>query len=114
MRSFRLWTGLVLAAAVGAAAAGDDPVADPAAVVTSGNARFTVLTPQLIRLEWSGDGKFEDRASLVFLNRKLPVPPFTARADGDVLVIKTSALELRYERNGGRFNLGQKLCCRHQ
>ncbi|MFZ2024639.1 MAG: hypothetical protein WAV06_23050, partial [Terracidiphilus sp.] len=35
----------------------DNPVADPKAVVTVGNARFTVLTPQLIRMEWSADGK---------------------------------------------------------
>ncbi len=30
-----------------------DPVADSSAVVTMGNARFTVLTPELIRMEWS-------------------------------------------------------------
>ena len=45
-------------------------------MVTIGNARFTVLTPQLIRMEWSADGKFEDHASFVFLNRHLPVPKF--------------------------------------
>src|SRR5208283_2295495 len=87
----------------------DNPVADPAAVVTSGDVRFTVLTPQMIRLEWSGDARFEDQASLVFLNRRLPVPPFTASTEGDALVIKTSALELRYQRNSGKFtpaNLG--------
>ena len=54
----------------------DNPVADPKAVVTIGNARFTVLTPQLIRMEWSADGKFEDHASMVFINRRLPVPKF--------------------------------------
>src|SRR6202167_568667 len=53
-----------------------DPVADPRSVVTTGHARFTVLTPQLIRMEWAADGKFEDHASLVFLNRRLPVPLF--------------------------------------
>ncbi len=46
-----------------------NPVADTRAVVTAGHARFTVLTPQLIRMEWSADGKFEDHPSLVFLNR---------------------------------------------
>src|SRR5215469_5437722 len=49
----------------------NDPVADPKAIVTIGHARFTVLTPELIRMEWAADGKFEDHASLVFLNRKL-------------------------------------------
>ena len=48
-----------------------------------GNARFTVLTPQLIRMEWAADGKFEDHASLVFLNRKLPVPKFTSAIKED-------------------------------
>ena len=28
----------------------DNPVADPAATIVCGNARFTVLTPQLVRL----------------------------------------------------------------
>src|SRR5271169_4891930 len=54
------------------------PVADPKAVVTLGHARFTVLTPELIRMEWAVNGKFEDHASFVFLNRKLPVPKFSA------------------------------------
>jgi alpha-glucosidase len=96
---------LALAAIAGAAAAAgeNDPVADPAAIVASGEARFTVLTPEMIRLEWSSDARFEDRASLVFLNRKLPVPPFTANVEGDTLLIKTSALELRYRRDRGRF-----------
>src|ERR1700741_136833 len=53
-----------------------DPVADPKAVVRIGNARFTVLTPQLIRMEWAADGQFENHASLVFLNRHLPVTKF--------------------------------------
>ncbi len=77
-----------------------NPVADPHAVVTIGHARFTVLTPQLIRMEWAADGKFEDHASFVFLNRKLPVPKFeheyenVGRARHDE--IKTSDLTLSY------------------
>src|SRR6266568_4388415 len=35
-----------------------NPVADPRATVTVGRARFTVLTPELIRMEWAADGKF--------------------------------------------------------
>jgi alpha-glucosidase (family GH31 glycosyl hydrolase) len=76
-----------------------DPVADPKAVVTVGHARFTVLTPELIRMEWSADGKFEDHASFVFLNRRLPVPKFerSLSSDGrDRLTIKTGALTVTY------------------
>ena len=55
-----------------------DSVADPKATVVRGNARFTVLTPQLIRFEQSSSSTFEDRATLAIVNRKLPVPKFTA------------------------------------
>src|SRR5580658_10370892 len=75
-----------------------DPVADPRAVVTTAHARFTILTPQTIRMEWAADGKFEDHASLVFLNRRLPLPEFTHNSapDGGRTVIQTSALQLVY------------------
>src|ERR1035441_3120823 len=83
-----------LAAQTRATAQAANPVADPNAVITIGNARFTVLTPQLIRMEWAADGKFEDHASFVFLNRRLPVPDFEAlnAASGprQRLTIKTS------------------------
>ncbi len=78
-----------------------NPVADPKAIVTAGNARFTVLTPQLIRMEWAADGKFEDHASLVFLNRNLPVPKFGADRDNlGAVNIKTEALDLTYNGHG--------------
>jgi len=83
-----------------------DPVADPRAVVTLGQARFTVLTPQMIRMEWAADGKFENHASFVFLNRHMPVPKFekTLADDGKQLTLKTSALTLTYTPSAdGRF-----------
>src|ERR1035437_7456800 len=43
-----------------AAGKANNPVADPKAVVPIGNARFPVLTPEMIRMEWAADGKFED------------------------------------------------------
>ena len=88
-----------------------DPMADPAAIVKIGNARFTVLTPELIRMEWAADGKFEDHASIVFLNRKLPVPDFEKKITQDGatsgVTIRTSALSLSYRastENGGKFS----------
>ena len=96
------------AAQMRAAEAVADPVADPRAVVTLGKARFTVLTPELIRMEWAADGKFEDHASFVFINRRLPVPKFekTVTMDGQnpILTLKTSALTLTYSPVGeGQF-----------
>ncbi|MDR3738733.1 MAG: glycoside hydrolase family 31 protein [Terracidiphilus sp.] len=81
-----------------------NPVADPKAVVTFGQARFTVLTPELIRMEWAADGKFEDHASFVFLNRRLSVPKFSHSVEevsrAQRLVIETSALKLVYTPDG--------------
>jgi hypothetical protein len=82
--------------------AADDPVADPRAVVVIGNARFTVLMPELIRMEWAADGKFEDHASFVFINRRLPVPKFSKEESDHKLTIKTSALTLKYDGSTGQ------------
>ena len=82
--------------------AADNPVADPRAVIVSGNTRFTVLTPELIRMEWAADGKFEDHASFVFINRRLPVPKFSKEDADHKLTIKTSALTLKYDGTAGK------------
>lgn len=99
-RIFALLTALVCALSPAIA---DNPKADAKAVVTSGNARFTVLTPQLIRMEWSADGQFEDRATLTFVNRETPVPEFKVRESKSKLTITTPALTLTYLKNG-KFN----------
>ncbi len=57
------------------------------AVVISGNARFTVLTSQLIRMEYALEGIFEDQATLAFLNRNVPVPYYTtSTTNGSVML----------------------------
>ncbi len=76
------------------------PKADEAAVVIAGNARFTVLTPQLIRMEWSADGCFEDNATLTFVNRRMPVPEYKVVRSKSKTVIRTSALTLTYRMTG--------------
>ena len=81
-----------------------NPVADPKAVVTAGDARFTVLTSRLIRMEWAADSSFEERPSLVFLNRRLPVPEFTSTMEGGWLLVQTADLAVRYKRGTGRFS----------
>ena len=81
-----------------------NPVADPGSVIIEGNARFTVLTPELIRMEWSNAREFEDRASLVFINRKLDAPHFTTRRDSGWLFIQTDRLRLAYHPDGDSFS----------
>ena len=83
-----------------AGAEGNNPVAAPGAQVVAGNARFTVLTDRLIRMEWVPDGTFEDHATLAVVNRELPVPKFSVARKGAAVTIKTSALTLTYSGEG--------------
>jgi alpha-glucosidase len=76
------------------------PAADPRATVVVGDARFTVLTPRVLRMEYRGAAIFEDRPTLAFVNRRQPVPPFKWHAAAGALT--TGFLRLRY--TGGPFS----------
>ena len=75
-----------------------NPVARDKAVVTEGNARFTVLTPEMIRIEYSPNAMFEDKATFSVINRNLPVPKFSKTEDGEFLTITTEKLSLKYRK----------------
>lgn len=87
-----------------AAHAQNEGRANATAMVVAGNARFTVLTPRLIRLEWDSSRQFNDQPSFVVINRKLAVPAFTKTIKNGWLHLTTSQLELRYQLNSGRFS----------
>lgn len=93
----------ISSALCGASAQTFHGAADPRAIVVSGQARFTVLTPQLIRMEWAEDSHFEDHASLVFINRLMPVPPFQKTEQDGWLALKTQKLTLEYKESSGTF-----------
>ena len=73
-------------------------------VVIDGNAKFTVLSPILIRTEYSGDGVFETKKSFNITNLDLPVPAYTSQVKNGWLEIQTEKLLLRYKQNSGSFN----------
>jgi len=81
-----------------------NPRANPQSIIVFGKARFTILTPLLIRMEWNTKIQFEDRASLVFINRKLPTPEFTKTISGKRLIIKTKELSISFTDDGKSFN----------
>eukprot|EP01063_Lacrimia_lanifica_P029738 TRINITY_DN4590_c0_g1_i3.p1 TRINITY_DN4590_c0_g1~~TRINITY_DN4590_c0_g1_i3.p1 ORF type:complete len:994 (+),score=371.47 TRINITY_DN4590_c0_g1_i3:66-3047(+) len=85
-----------------------ESVADAAATVVVGKARFTVLTDSLVRMEYA-QGAFEDRPTLAFVNRKTPVPKFTQTQANGTLTIATAALKLTYTPGTGNFATAQKL-----
>jgi hypothetical protein len=72
--------------------------------VTAGPARFEVLTPTLIRLEYATDGHFENGPTFNVVTRNLPTPRFSATVHGGVLSIRTSELTLRYREGSGPFS----------
>lgn len=77
---------------------------DSKAIVQLGDARFTLLTDQLVRLQWGKPASFDNRSSLVVVNRKLPVPAFTTRTEGQWFYLKTQRIELAYKINSGVFD----------
>lgn len=85
-----------------------NPAPDARAIVVSpcGKARFTVLTSRLVRMEWSADGTFEDRASQAFVNRRLPVPEFRVERTGKTLRLTTDRLTLSFSSDGKPFHDG--------
>jgi alpha-glucosidase (family GH31 glycosyl hydrolase) len=72
------------------------PIANPDAVFTVNNVRFTILTERLIRLEYSQDHHFEDRPSQLFWHRNQPVPHFHKTIRGSWVEIETDFLRLKY------------------
>ncbi|HBY15549.1 MAG TPA: glycosyl hydrolase family 31, partial [Porphyromonadaceae bacterium] len=76
----------------------NNPQANPEAVVTSGKARFTVLTPEMIRIEYSDKGFFEDRATFTVVNRNLAVPHYSKSEDATFIYIETDKLKLKYRK----------------
>jgi alpha-glucosidase (family GH31 glycosyl hydrolase) len=76
------------------------PKANPAALIHEGDARFTILTSRLIRLEFDPQKSFEDRASQVFLYRNQIVPLFNTWKQDGWLNIETEYLHLRFKENG--------------
>jgi hypothetical protein len=75
-----------------------------AEAVRSGDARFEVLSPTLIRTEYAGDQHFVDAGTFNVIGRDDFAPThFTTRTAGGWLTIQTSALTLRYQVGSGPF-----------
>lgn len=78
---------------------GLDAGAFPEMVVKGDKYRFTVLTECLIRLEYNENGNFEDRPSQGIWNRKLDKVLFETVEEEDLLIIRTSKIELHYNKS---------------
>lgn len=74
------------------------PLCNKDAIVQGEKYRFSILTPSIIRMEYSEQGVFEDRATQVVTNRDFPVPKFEIKENDDTLKIFTDHVELTYHK----------------
>ena len=63
--------------------------AEDAAIIQGEKYRFTVLTEEMIRLEYCEDGQFEDRATQCVIDRKFKVPEYQVIENEESLEIVT-------------------------
>jgi alpha-glucosidase (family GH31 glycosyl hydrolase) len=73
-------------------------------IVRVGAARFEVLTPSLIRIEYAADGRFENRPTMLGFDRAVHPPPYTARDSGGTLTLRTARITLSYRIGSGPFS----------
>src|SRR4051794_13126325 len=96
-------TVALIACAAGGAASTRAADTQPQAVV-SGHARFEVLSPTLIRMEYAGDDKFTDAATFNAIGRgQFTHTDFTTSTDAGWLTISTGKATLKYKVGSGPF-----------
>ena len=103
MRARWFCGGLVLSLAITMASVA--PALARSNVVRAGAARFEVVTPTLIRLQYAQDGGFAaGRTMTTGGELRLPTPAFTVTRSGGWLLIRTRAVALRYRLGSGPFS----------
>ncbi|WP_035445374.1 glycoside hydrolase family 31 protein [Atopococcus tabaci] len=80
-----------------------NPDAAGRAKVIRGAYRFTVLTSQLIRLEYDPTAQFEDRATQTVLDRMFPVPEYSIKESEKTLEINTTDVHVIFHKEEGGF-----------
>lgn len=81
------------------------PLANPAQVVQINQVRMTVITPYLIRMEYSRNNEFRDLSTQTFFNRDLGRHPYEYTHEDGQLVISTEGFTLTYNENEIGFTL---------
>lgn len=75
-----------------------NPISNSKGIISGEKYRFTVLTSQMIRLEYNENGKFEDRSTQTVIDRNFSVPEFKVIEKQDSLEIITEAIHLTYDK----------------
>ena len=78
-------------------------MAHESAIVHVGAVRVEVLSPILLRLEYSPSQHFENNLTVNVLNRQMPAPPYSVSTAGGWLTVRTASATLRYKLGSGPF-----------
>src|SRR4051794_18866070 len=97
MKAMRVMAAAFSVLAVGASSAS-------AASITDGKARFEIVTPSLIRLQYAADGRFENGRSQTTEGRLRSAPSFRTSVKNGRRIVRTSRLRLRWRRGSGPFS----------
>lgn len=73
-------------------------VARTSSIIKGSHYRITILSPILIRFEYSLSGAFEDRPTELVMNRNFPAVKFEKKEDSKYLTIKTEYFTITYAK----------------
>jgi len=74
-------------------------ISDKESYIIGNKYRFTILTPRMIRLEYSINGVFEDRSTSLVINRSFPKVPYSITESNTLIQIDTGIFTLTYVKN---------------
>lgn len=77
----------------------DDLISDKESYIIGKKYRFTVLSPRLIRLEYSETGTFEDRPTSLVINRSFPKVNYSITESDTLIQISTEVFTLTYVKD---------------
>ena len=77
----------------------DKLISNKESYITGNKFRFTILSPRLIRLEYSESGVFEDRATSNVINRSFPKVNFNITESETLIQIDTGVFTLTYVKD---------------
>jgi alpha-glucosidase (family GH31 glycosyl hydrolase) len=78
--------------------------AETPGIIVAGHGRFTVITPNLIRMEYAPDGKFIDSPSWFAVNRDARDANAGIKGFNEKVEIDTGAIHLTYQDDGKPFS----------
>lgn len=79
-------------------------IIDSQKCVLFGKARFQLMTPRILRMEWAEDTHFEDSPTFTCMNRKLSCPDFGVKTGPRRITLSAPHFTLEYTDDGRSFH----------